>query len=57
MVAGISWKHNTPAGYFIAVGRLSRNDLYERGMRGFKCGVIRAETTHRDTGVPYHAEN
>jgi hypothetical protein len=30
MVAGIPWKLNTPAGYFISVGRLSRNDLHER---------------------------
>ena len=56
MVAGISWELNTPAGYFISVGRLNHKDLYERGMKGFKCGVIRAEMTRIVTGVPSRDE-
>ena len=46
IVAVIFWDHNTPAGYLISVGRLNRDGLYERGMKGFKYGFVGAEMTH-----------
>jgi hypothetical protein len=40
MIKGLRKEHNRPEGYFISVGGLSRNGLYERGMQDFKCGVV-----------------